>query len=544
MSDILAALPPLGGTISLAKLVVVLVFAIPWLFLAPRVQRDVKFIRAPKMIWEGLVLGAGAVGLLLWLILPSFAVGLLAYVVLTGGALLAYGFYRDGRVEDSDKILSIKAMMASLATKSQARKIEIVEKVKLYDSTGRVVRPPADVGSDPQGAQTYNITQDLLYDMVYRRASVADFSPQATEMRVRYVIDGVVVDRPAMPLSEGQRAVEYLKPVAGLDVEEQRRPQEGELSVDIGGDRVDMYLKTAGTTGGQMMQFRVVQQVVQTDIATLGFRKKALETLRKHANADHGILLLSGRAGSGVTSTQYALLRDLDAYIKQLVTLEAKPPIQLENVTQNKYESPDELPSALAAALRRDPDVIMLDRCPDEKTAEMVLEAGRQKLLLVGLVASDSFVALAKWIKLCPSAEQAVANLRLVVCQMLIRKLCEACRESYRPDQQLLTKANLKVSASATFNRPPKTAPRDEKGNLIICPACQNTRYVGRTGVYEMLEMNDDVRQLVASNASLQDIKGACRRARMLYMQEEALQKVVQGVTGIQEVIRATQKKK
>jgi len=151
---------------------------------------------------------------------------------------------------------------------------------------------------------------------------------------------------------------------------------------------------------------------------------------------------------------------------------------------------------------------------------------------------------LAKWLKVCGDPAAAVKNLRAVLCQMLIRRLCQACREEYRPDPKLLVKANLKVRPNSRFFRPPTTKPVDEKGRLIVCPACQNTRYVGRTGVFEMLELTDDVRQLVVENASLAQIKAACRKNGMLYMQEQALRKVVSGVTSIKEVIRTTQKAK
>ena len=137
-----------------------------------------------------------------------------------------------------------------------------------------------------------------------------------------------------------------------------------------------------------------------------------------------------------------------------------------------------------------------------------------------------------------------VKDLCAVVHQVLIRKLCPACREQYRPDPQLLAKANLKISPNIPFYRPPTQGLADEKGRPIVCPSCQNSRYVGRTGVFELLELSDEIRQLIASNASLSQIRAACRKNGMLYLQEQALRKVVSGETSIQEVIRTTQQAK
>ena len=542
----IAAVPPVGGYVSLAKIIAILVLALPWLSVAPWVYRDSKRVLAPHHVWPGTVLGAGALGILLWLLIPMYLVGLLAYLVLTAATVIAYAVYRDARVEERKRVLSVRGLKLLLGGVGAGGKkaVEIAEKVKVYDHTGGAVYPPPDPKADPDAVQAYNLTQEVLYDIIYRRASHAEFAPQGQQARARYVIDGVAVDRPPRELADTETMVQYLKPIAGLDAAEKRRPQEGRLSVDTAGGPVDMVLKTAGTTGGQVMQFRVVQEVAQTRLAELGISDDALERLRALCAGDNGLIIVAGLPGSGLTSSLYSLLRDQDAFIKQLVTLEAKETVDLENITQNAYGQAENLHSALASALRRDPDVVMVDQCPDTETADLICQAAGEKLLLLGMRAGDTFTALAKWLKVCGDPAAAVKNLRAVLCQMLIRRLCQACREEYRPDPKLLVKANLKVRPNSRFFRPPTTKPVDEKGRLIVCPACQNTRYVGRTGVFEMLELTDDVRQLVVENASLAQIKAACRKNGMLYMQEQALRKVVSGVTSIKEVIRTTQKAK
>ena len=545
MVEGIATVPPVGGYISLGKIITMFLLVLPWLYLATWVDKDSKYVRAPKIVWSAAVLGAGTLGMLLWLMIPAFFIGMLLYVGLTGSVLLGYALYRDARVDPKKKVLSVR-YFKSIFLKSRRGAIaaDAIEKVKLYNHLGKIVFPPKAEQDDPKAVTAYNLTQDLLYDLIYRRASMGELTPQGANTRVRYVIDGVVVDRPQMTLGDSQAIVGYLKPVAGMSDEEQRRSQEGKVSVDAGQQSTDVTLKTAGSEAGQIMQVRVVQEVAQTKLDQLGMSDEVFQRVGEFNKAENGLIIVAGKPGSGVTSTLYSLLRAHDAFIKQLVTLEASETIELENITQHSYEQAENVASTLASALRRDPDVVMLDRCPDAQTAQLIVEASGEKLILLGVEAGGSFSALAKWVKICGDATAAMKNLQAVLYQILIRKLCEACREEYNPDPQLLAKANMKVGPGASFCRPPTQGQVDEKGRPIICPVCQNTRYVSRTGVFELLELTEPIKNMVVSNASLSEIKTACRKNKMLYVQEQALRKVIRGVTGIQEVIRMTQKAK
>jgi type IV pilus assembly protein PilB len=263
----------------------------------------------------------------------------------------------------------------------------------------------------------------------------------------------------------------------------------------------------------------------------------------KEANgAGSGLIIVTGRSGSGVTSTLYSLLREHDAFIQQLESVEGRPAVDLENITQHPYgDATDNVASVVAAVLRRDPNVLMVDECPDTATAELLANAAADKTLLLGMSASDTFTALAKWVKLCGDANLAAGALRAVMCQMLLRKLCPNCREAYIPNPEMLAKANLSGQRIDRFYRPPTKPLTDEKGNPIVCVACQGTGYLGRTAVFELLEVSDEIRQLIVTGATLAQIKASCRKNRMLYLQEQALQRVIDGVTSVQELIRVSQ---
>ncbi len=536
----MAALPQLGGYFSIVKLVFILVLVTPWLALSPWVQKDAKKVRTRHEMWSGVILGIPTISLFFWLILPEYIIGLLIYVVLTSAVFIAYIVHRNARVKPERKILTA-THIKSLLTKSSVEKIELVTKVKLYDSTGKIVLAPNVQTSDEEEFFKYNLAQDLLFDMLWRRASEADICPVEGKTIVRYVIDGVAIACPPLSLHDSDAIIDFLKPLAGMEAQEKRRPQKGNLSVSLDKDVVDIAVATAGTTGGQRMQFRIVQQAIQTNLEGLGMTEDMLLRVKRMNQVENGVIIVSGRRGSGTTSTLYSMLSTHDAYIKQLVTLESEAVVDLENVTQHSYKEPANLPRYLASAIRREPDVIMVDQCPDPATAQLICAAAAEKTLLLGMRASDSFVALAKWVQVCGDAAEAVKNLRGILCQVLLRKLCPNCREAYRPAPQLLVKANIPAQQVDQFYRPPTTTLTDEKGNPIICPNCQGSGYYGRTAAFELLEMTDELRELIISGASVSQIKAACRKSRMLYLQEQALKKVIDGISGIKEVLRAVQ---
>ncbi len=529
-----------GGYFSLPKIIVTLVFFLPFIYLAPLVQKDAKRILAPEATWSLAVLAVAMVSMLLLLLIPYFLIGLLLYLVLIFSTFGAYVAYRNGRVGENARIFTREHLLGLLRRDTE-RPVEVVTRLKLYREEGKNVLPPSSETSSMEEVNGYNLSQELLYDILWRRASEADITPAGREARVRFVIDGVISERPSLDAADSEMLVEYIKPIAGMDGQERRRPQHGKISVDLAGSPIAMEVTTAGTTGGQRLRLRVVQEVARTDLNTLGISKDVLAKVRKINKEGAGLVIVSSRGGNGLTSTMYSLLREHDAFVKQIVSLESKPTIDLENITQHAYGQAEKLPQMLASVMRRDPDVILVDACRDAGTAEMILQASAGKMVLLGIPASDTFTAMAKWVKIASGAGDAMKPLRAVLCQILIRKLCTTCREAYRPDPNLLAKINLPAERIDKFYRPPTSPLLDEKGQPYTCPSCQGSGYLGRTAAFELLEVTDEIRDLVAGGKSLTQIKAMCRKNGMLYLQEQALRKVISGETSIQEVVRVTQ---
>jgi len=541
--SVLAAVDPSTGYYcDPIKIGVMLAFLAPWLYAAPRVQKDARRVHGRHVLWSLSVLGVGALTFFIWLLIP-YVLGLLTYLILTGAVFLAYLVYRDGRVKPQNKVLT-KEYITSLFQRSAKKKVQTHTRVKLYTHDGKIVMPPEGEDVEEAEINAYNRLQELLHDMIWKRVSQADLTPVGEQTRIRYVIDGVVNEQSPITLAESEAIMQFLKPIAGMDPEERRRPQEGQIAVDLAGQPIDITVATAGTTGGQRAQFRIIQESVRTRLNELGMDPDILQRVQTANKTKSGLIVVSGRSGMCVTSTLYSLLREHDAFIHQLVTLESTVEVDLENITQQAYGQPENLPKMLASMLRRDPEVVMVDRCPDPKTASIICEAAAEKKLILGMHASDTFVALAKWVKLCGDAQVALANLQLILCQILLRKLCPNCREAYRPDPELLVKANLAKQNIEVFYRPPTVPLTDEKGRPITCSVCQGSGYLGRTATFELLEITDALRQAVIHGASLTEIKKLCRRNKMLYLQEHALRKVIAGETSIQEVLRVSQQRK
>ena len=246
------------------------------------------------------------------------------------------------------------------------------------------------------------------------------------------------------------------------------------------------------------------------------------------------------------TSTLYAIARSHDAFMQNIHTLEISKALELENITQHVYDSQDGTVSfgkRFRSILRTEPDVVIAGDTPDAETAALAAHAGRQgKRVYLGLGASDAFSALQKYVHAVNDPPVAAGSLVAVLSQRLARVVCSNCRRAYRPDPNLLRKANLPMDENRPFYRPPNPdeIELDKQGNPILCPVCQGTGYVGRTGVFELLVLNDELRKMIAEGTPLQSIRTAARKGGMQNVQEVALHKVFEGHTSINEVLRVT----
>lgn len=536
----------LGAHLSLAKILTALVLFVAWLFANQWVDRDAERVHTTRQVWN-IVVGAGGYGgVFILLMFPwkgaAFFVGLAFWLILAAGTLVAYVVHRNGRVHSSQQVLTprhFKRLTAGGGVKKT--KVDKGIRVKLLDYESNEVEKP----DEPESREQFDATQDFLFDVLWKRASDADVARNAESVRVIYKIDGVAAEQSdVLAPEDGEKVIHFLKQHAGLKIEEKRRPQIGRMLVGLLGAEGKpqlMDVHTSGTTQGERLRLRVSRSGSMMRLEELGFSEKRLAEMKKLVALDTGTVLFAGPKESGVTTTQYAALRDHDAYIQNIYTIETKPLLQLDNITQQIHKGAEEQVSfarMLQTVLRREPDVVMVSQCEDHETAQIAARAAAEKKIYVAVKASECADAIARFVALVGDPKLAAASLVGVVAQRLLRVLCPACREAYKPEESLLKKANLPIDKIEHFYRPPSDPIVDKKGREVVCQNCQSSRYNGRTGVYQVLVVSDALRKLIAAGASATQIKAQARAEKMRYLQEEGLLKVMEGVTSMAEVMR------
>ena len=285
-----------------------------------------------------------------------------------------------------------------------------------------------------------------------------------------------------------------------------------------------------------------VETLASRKVAELGLNDNQFESINTLKNMPSGLVIVSGPKGSGVTSTFYALLGNHDPFLNNIITLEKKPAVALDNITQNEYTLSDSTMVSygrqLLTLIRRGPDIIGVADCEDSETAKVALDAANDgKIVYVTLEADSVNAAVEKWLKLVGDKEEASKSLEAVLNQRLARMLCEDCRQAYQPNQALFKKFNIPANEVGMFYRPGEIE-YDKHGKPIICETCQGTGFYGRIGLFETIRLNAALKEVVRTAKSVNEITAAFRKAGMLYMQEQSIKKVSAGTTSINEIIR------
>lgn len=545
---LLAQVPGQGPYVNLLKIAVVVGLLFLWALAAQWVDRDTNVVKTKREQWNVIVISGAFVGFVALFAPPwpgyLFFAGIAAWLLLAGGALLAYVVHRNGRVIPENRVLTpahIKQLLGGEKADKAADDKGL--RVRLNDHAGKTIPFP----QEPEAAKDYEAAQDFLFDLLWRRAADIDMVSGKEKFRVMYRVDGVAAEVPdGIPAEQGERVLRFLKKAAGLNVEEIRRPQTGRIQAALlshNGDLGYSEVQTSGTTAGERLRLRVQSGPVLRKIDALGIPPQRLESIREMQKRDHGLILVSSPPQSGLTTTQYALLRTHDAYMENIHTLERRKLCELDNMTQRIYEGANadvNFARMLQSILRREPDIVLVGECEDRETAQIAARAAAEdRRIYMGMVARDSFDALGKFVSYVDDPKLAAKALTGVTAQRLVRVLCTNCREAYRPDAATLKKLNLPADKIEQFYRPPTQQAVDKKGRPVVCLNCQGSGYVGRTGVFEVLKIDDAVRALIAEGAPIDRIKMQCRKSRMYYLQEEGLLKVIDGTTSMNEVLRA-----
>jgi len=537
MLDPMLMLVEYGGYISIIKLAIFLLLFFPAWLMVNWVHKDAKAVEADEVLWTSVLVGIIGSMTLLWFLVPMYAVGAACFPLLVGGTGLAYVKHRNARVLDFDRVLTLEHIKSLVS--GQGEEAEGMESFSFITANKNEVPRPEARTPDFFG---YRAAYDLLLDAISHRAEVIMFAPGQDTYKVTYQIDGSPSAQPDQARDQMDYFVRFVKQVGGLDMKERRKPQKGGFKTMQGKATLEWEIRTAGSTAGEQISIKKASKKDIIRLNELGLTKKQEESFDGFKQIKQGIFLVSGPKASGVTSTFYSLLRNLDAYINNIFTLEKEVTGSVPSVTQETYSLSDTASvtyaSKLEQACRMGPDIVGVAECIDPDTAKTVCNAAAEGKMVYVVLEGDSVLQiLGRWLKLVGDRQTAVEHLIGISNQRLLRKLCEECKQGYAPNQDVLKKFNLPADKAKVLYRPGKVI-YDKRGKESMCEDCYGTGFVGRVGVYETIALNDELKQVILKSKTLQEMGGQFRRAKMAYLQEQALRKVMAGTTAINEMVR------
>ena len=372
----------------------------------------------------------------------------------------------------------------------------------------------------------------VLSQAVRAHASDVHFEPFEREFKIRYRVDGALHELTPPPRHLALPITSRLKVLAGLDIAERRLPQDGRLRVAVNGHPVDLRVSTLPTQFGESVVLRVLDRAaLQLDLGRLGLPADVHAGVGRVALNPHGIVVVTGPTGSGKTTTLYSVLQLINASDTKILTVEDPVEYEIDGIMQVPVNPIAGLTfaSALRAFLRQDPDVIMVGEIRDLETAQIAVQASLTgHLVLTTLHTNDATSAVTRLIDMGVEPFLIASTLEAVLAQRLVRRLCPDCRRPHTPSDSLREEIGLPPDATATFFE------------AVGCHRCSNTGYRGRLGLFEWLEITEEMRELIGAGAPLPPLREAAKRRGLRTLREEGVRAALAGATTLSEVLRHT----
>ncbi len=371
----------------------------------------------------------------------------------------------------------------------------------------------------------------IIAQAVRDRASDVHIEPQAGHLRVRYRVDGILRDAFSLPLSAGAPLVSRIKVLGGMDIAEQRRPQDGQFSIKVGEKDVDIRVATMEAAYGERVTLRILDKSLSIiPLSDLGFTPDALERYRAVLRSPFGMILVSGPTGSGKTTTLYASINTLDRIQRNILTIEDPIEYRFDNISQTQVNPKAGITFAggLRAAMRHNPDVILVGEIRDKDTVTTAVQAALTgHLVLSSIHANDAVGVIFRLLDLGIERYLVVSTVVGIVAQRMLRRICPYCRTEYKPtaEEKAAYEEEMKEGPGAFFAG-------------AGCHLCNNTGFRGRTGLYEVLIMTERIRDMVLSNAAAAEIKAQAVKDGMTTIRHNGMVKAKEGITTLGEVLR------
>jgi type IV pilus assembly protein PilB len=431
-------------------------------------------------------------------------------------AILAEHYSKQESVTDVVSSLASDEKFKGLATKSDAS-IDL-------DAV-------LEASEDNQVIKLLNL---VLLQAIKDRASDIHFEPFEDEFKMRYRIDGVLYEMVPPPKHLGTAITSRIKVMSNLDIAERRLPQDGRIELSVGGMPVDLRVAVLPTMHGESVVMRVLDRSnVELSLDRVGFRPDSLEEFRALIKKPNGIVIVTGPTGSGKTTTLYAALAELNDISHKILTAEDPVEYDIDGLCQVQVNDEVGLTfaRALRSFLRQDPDIILVGEIRDLETAQIAVQASLTgHLVLSTLHTNDAPSSIIRLVDLGIEPFLLTATLEGVVAQRLVRTICPKCKEAYQPGEEELFELQLPASdiAGRTFMR--------GRG----CDNCNKSGYKGRMALFEIMQIDDQMRDLIMNEASTSVLRDHSRRRGMRSLRDSGLMAIYEGLTTIDEVVRET----
>ncbi len=385
--------------------------------------------------------------------------------------------------------------------------------------------------------------KELLTDGLTRRAETIRVDPKGDRATIGFLVDGIPVPAGRIPRQRAHAMTQMTKVLAGMDAAERTQPQAGEINASLSDDEYELQVHTQPVAGGLerlTVHFRNLDERLDKP-EDIGMTVEMKTTIRELNGNSQGVFLVCGPSRSGVTTTLYASVRGLDAYLRDIQTICFTEDRELVNITKFEANAEDDFEETLRRCVRVEPDVILLDPVLDADVAKVLLGFQDSVAFMTEIAAADAAVGLLKWSEWIGDPSLAAESLNGAISQKLIRKLCNSCKEAYKPNPKLMQKIGLdpeEIPVLYRKARPPEEV--TERGEEIEpCLPCNDTGYLGRVAVFELIEVNEEIRQLIASGADAGQLKSKARESEMMTLQKDAMRHVADGTTSLEELQRA-----
>ncbi len=374
----------------------------------------------------------------------------------------------------------------------------------------------------------------VLLQAIKDKASDIHFEPFEEEFKMRYRIDGVLYEMMPPPAHIAPAISSRIKVMANLDIAERRVPQDGRIELSVNNQPIDLRVSVLPTMFGESVVMRVLDRSnVQLDLDKIGLREDELKMVRQLIHKPNGIVICTGPTGSGKTTTLYSALRELNDPSSKLITAEDPVEYDIDGVIQCQTKAEIEMTFAkiLRSMLRQDPDIILVGEIRDKETAEIAVQASLTGHLVFSTVhTNDAPSTIARLLDLGLEPFLVTATLEGIIAQRLVRKICLNCKTEYKPTEDQLMELDLR--------------PEDVAGKVFYygkgCENCNSTGYRGRLGIFEIMTLDDDVRDMIIQHASTQVLRVEARKRGMRSLRQAGLLSIYDGVTTIEEVVRET----